>query len=84
MSRAGVLPATLITAVMACVLAGLWFVLPLTRRGDRLAGDGASDHPHAGLRSGRDTEDVQHRRPQRLAQFLVGQVGQLRQEFRDG
>jgi hypothetical protein len=42
---AGVLPATLITAAMACVLAGLWLVLPLTRRGEKLAGDGASDHP---------------------------------------
>lgn len=38
----------------------------------------------AALRSGRDPEYAQHRRPQRLAQFLVGQVRQLRQEFRDG
>lgn len=43
-----------------------------------------SDHPHPALRSGRDPEDVQHRRPQGLAQFLVGQVRQLRQEFGDG
>jgi uncharacterized protein DUF6328 len=35
---AGVLPAALITALMACMLAGLWFVLPLARRGDKLAG----------------------------------------------
>jgi hypothetical protein len=33
---AGVLPAALITAAMACVLAALWFVLPLRRRGDKL------------------------------------------------
>ena len=31
---AGVLPAALITAAMACVLATLWFVLPLSRRAD--------------------------------------------------
>ena len=34
-----------------------------------------SDHPHPALRSGRDPEYAQHHRPQRLAQFLVGQVG---------
>lgn len=33
---AGVLPGALITAVMACMLAGLWFVLPLRRREDKL------------------------------------------------
>ena len=32
---AGVLPGALITAVMACALAGLWFVLPVTRRRGR-------------------------------------------------
>jgi hypothetical protein len=32
---AGVLPGALITAVMACVLLSLWFVLPLTRRGEK-------------------------------------------------
>lgn len=41
----------------------------------------ASDHPHPALRSGRDPEYAQHHRPQGLAQFLVGQVRQLRQEF---
>ena len=34
---AGLLPGVLITAVMACALAGLWFVQPLIRRGDKLA-----------------------------------------------
>lgn len=43
----------------------------------------ARDHLRPALRSGRDPEYTQHRRPQRLAQFLVGQVRQLRQEFRD-
>jgi hypothetical protein len=33
---AGVLPGALITAVMACMLASLWFVLPLRRREDKL------------------------------------------------
>jgi hypothetical protein len=31
---AGVVPAALNTAVMACAPVGLWFVLPLTRRVD--------------------------------------------------
>ena len=43
----------------------------------------ARDHLRPALRSGRDPEYTQHRRPQRLAQFLVGQVRQLRQEFGD-
>jgi hypothetical protein len=34
---AGALPAALITAVMACALASLWFVLPLTRREKKFA-----------------------------------------------
>jgi Family of unknown function (DUF6328) len=32
---AGVLPAATITAVLACLLGGLWFVVPLARRRDR-------------------------------------------------
>jgi hypothetical protein len=34
---AGLLPGVLITAVMACALASLWFVQPLIRRGSKLA-----------------------------------------------
>jgi hypothetical protein len=33
---AGALPAALITAVLACMLAGLWFAVPLTHRRGRL------------------------------------------------
>lgn len=32
---AGALPAALITVVMGCALASLWFVLPLARREDK-------------------------------------------------
>jgi hypothetical protein len=32
---AGTLPAALITALVACMLAGLWFLVPLTRREER-------------------------------------------------
>jgi hypothetical protein len=31
---AGALPAGLITALVACMLVGLWFAAPLARRGD--------------------------------------------------
>jgi hypothetical protein len=34
---ASLLPAVLITAFVGCLLAGLWFAFPLTRR---------SEHPH--------------------------------------